>query len=406
MAKVLISLIGTGRRAKGDNNNNTYETTDYLIDDKLYKAKSFTTNAIIKHYDIEKLFLIGTSQSMWDNMAEEYGTDEEYFLKLLEQKENKKLEEKDLEPLAKLIEQKLGGKSKCFIIKDGENEDELWTIFDKFLEILEYIDDKDELYFDITHLFRSVSVMSFIFAEFGSIYKNYNLNGIFYGMLRNNQPSIIINTSIFFELLEWARAIHEIENFASFNRFLKLANGKMGKNGYNALVKTNEAFNIANLSAIHTTIKNLSNHLNYLEESDNKIIKLISPKVEQFIKQLNKKALSDFQFAIAEFFADKNNYALAYIALTEAIITIICEKKDFDIHNKKEREKAKAILYGFKDFPYGSDEKKLYSIYFQQINRIRNDIAHQLQTTKNPKDDINNFQKYYNESREYLKQIF
>jgi len=406
MAKVLISLIGTGRRAKGDRTNNAYETTDYMIDKKLYKNKSFTTNAIIEHYGIEKLFLIGTNQSMWDNMAEEYGASEEYFLELVEKKEQKNLIEKDLEPLGNLFEQKLGKKSQCFIIEDGENEEELWAIFDKFLEILEYIDDKDELYFDITHLFRSVSVMSFIFAEFGQIYKNYTLSGIFYGMLRTNEPSIIINVSIFFELLDWAKAIYEIENFASFDRFLQLAQGKMDKNGYNALQRTNEAFSIANLSAIHTTIKNLAKHLNYLEENDNKIIKLISPKVKEFIKQLNKNNLSEFQFAIAKFFADKNNYALAYIALTEAVITTVCEKKNLDVNDKDDREKAKDIIYEFKDFPYGSNENKFSYIYFQQINKIRNDIAHQLHTTKNPKDGIENFSKYFKESQTYLKQIF
>ncbi len=41
-------------------------------------------------------------------------------------------------------------------IEDGENEDELWRVFEKFLEILDDVDSKDELYFDITHLFRSV----------------------------------------------------------------------------------------------------------------------------------------------------------------------------------------------------------------------------------------------------------
>ncbi len=234
MAKILISLIGTGKYAKGDEENNRYETTDYIIEDKLYKNKSFTTNAIIEHCKIDKLFLIGTNQSMWDNMADVYGADEEYILGLLEKKESNSLKEDNLEKLNKLFEAKLGSKSKCFIIKDGENENELWTIFEKFLEILEYIEDEDELYFDVTHLFRSVSIMSFIFAEFGIIYKNYNLKGIFYGMLRKNEPSLIINVNVFFELLEWARAIEEIENFTSFDRFLALSKNKLN-NSYNVL---------------------------------------------------------------------------------------------------------------------------------------------------------------------------
>ena len=81
---------------------------------------------------------------------------------------------------------------------------------EKFLEILDNIEDNDEVYFDITHLFRSVSVMSFIMAEFGKTYKNFKLAGIYYGMLKKDEPSLIIDISMFFDLLEWAKAIEEI----------------------------------------------------------------------------------------------------------------------------------------------------------------------------------------------------
>jgi hypothetical protein len=45
-------------------------------------------------------------------------------------------------------------------------------------------------------------------------------------------------------------------------------------------------------------------------------------------------------------------------------------------------------------------------MFYRQINRIRNSIAHQLETTKKPKKDIDNFEKYFNESKKYLKQGF
>ena len=130
--KVLISLIGTGKNAKGDNSDNRYQTTDYLIENKLYKNETFTTNAIVKHYGINSLFLIGTKDYIWDNIAEVYEAGEDYILYLLEKKEYKSLDEKDLEKLNSILRNKLGGKSKCFIIKDGENEEELWLNFCRF----------------------------------------------------------------------------------------------------------------------------------------------------------------------------------------------------------------------------------------------------------------------------------
>jgi len=408
MAKILISLLGTGRTAKGDSEKNRYETTDYLLDGKLYKNLTFTSVAIIEHFKIDRVFFIGTNQSMWDNMAEYFNSDEDYIFHILEKKESKNLTEQDLEKLNTFINNKLNSNgSKCYIIKDGENEDELWSVFEKFLEILENIKDNDEVYFDITHLFRSVSVMSLVMAEFGKTYKNYKIAGLFYGMLKKNEPSLIINVAMFFELLEWAKAIEEIENFASFDRFVKLSQDRIEKNGHNKLVNLKDSFNIANMTAIYNSINQLKSHLKYFSENENKIIRLITPRFEQFIKRFSKNSLSEFQFELAKFFSQKHNFALAYIALAEAIVTSICEKKGLDANIKENRDQAKEIIKeGFdKSYPYSHPKKKFANMFTNQINKIRNNIAHQLETTKNPKDDINNFEKYFNESRRYLKEF-
>ena len=407
MAKILISLIGTGKQAKGDTKNNQYKLTDYKIEDKIYQNKSFTSNAIIEHYNINTLFLIGTTASMWDNMAEYFGADEDYYLELLDKKENSSLNEKDLAILEDLFRKKLGDKrSKCFIVKEGENEEELWSIFDKFLEILEQIKSKDEVYFDITHLFRSVSVMSFVMAELLQIDKDIKISGLFYGMFAKSGSSKIIDLKIFFELLNWAKAIEELEKFASLQRLIKLSNGKIEKNGYNVLLDLDKAFSISNMTAIYKSIKKLSNHLDYLTKNDNKIIKLISPRLKNFTKELDKNTLSDFQFALAKFFADKNNFSMAYIALAEAIISKVCEKNKLDENFKDNRDKAKEILKELYDYPYKTPQKEFNRLFFGQIIHIRNNIAHQLETTKNPKDDITNFKKYLEESQKFLKEIF
>jgi CRISPR-associated Csx2 family protein len=297
---------------------------------------------------------------MWDNIAEYFDSDEEYILRILEDKENKSLSEQDLKKLNNLIDNKLQSKdSKCYIIKDGENEDELWSVFEKFLDILENIKNDDEVYFDITHLFRSVSVMSLVMAEFGKTYKNYKIAGLFYGMLKKNEPSLIINVAMFFELLEWAKAIEEIENFASFDRFVRLSQDKIEKNGYDKLVNLKNSFNIANMTAIYNSINQLKTHLKYFSENKNKIIRLITPRFEQFIKRFSKNSLSEFQFELAKFFSEKNNFALAYIALAEAIITNLCETKGLDANKKEDRQSIKDELYDiFKNNKLPKEKKK------------------------------------------------
>ena len=48
--KVLISLLGTGKKANGDNKNNKYETTDYILKEKLFKNQIFLAIVIREYY--------------------------------------------------------------------------------------------------------------------------------------------------------------------------------------------------------------------------------------------------------------------------------------------------------------------------------------------------------------------
>jgi CRISPR-associated Csx2 family protein len=410
MSKVLVSLIGTGKQASGDSSNNRYITTDYILDGKLYKDKVFTSNVIIEHFKIDRAYFIGTSQSMWDNLVETFDGDDDYLMEILEKKDKNNIKETDLEKLNSLIDKKLGSlNSKCYIIEDGENEEELWGVFDKFLEILGKIEKDDEVYFDVTHLFRSVSLMSFIMAELGKIAFDMKIGGVFYGMLKKNEPSKLINVKMFFEFLEWAKAFEELDKFASLNRLVKLSSNKLPDNAFSVLARMEEAFNVANMSAIYKEIQRLKTHLDYFKENESHIIRILSPRLEEFISKFNKKSLSDFQFALAEFFAQRNNSALGYVALAEAIITKIAEikgLKEDELSSKEKRDEIKdEIFKEFKTFVYKHPKSKFRQLFIK-INNIRNTIAHQLENSKNAKHDIENLPKYIKEVKKYIKEIY
>ena len=405
MAKVLISLIGTGKQASGDDKNNRYETTDYILENTLYKNMTFTSNAIIQHFDIDRAYFVGTNKSMWDNLIERFSEDEDYQFEILEKKDSGDLSENDLIKLNELLDNTLGSNgSKCYLVKDGENEEELWAIFEKFLDILNNINKDDEVYFDVTHLFRSVSLMSFIIAEFGQITYEMKIGGVFYGMLKKNEPSKLINVKMFFEFLEWAKAFEELDRFASLERLVKLSTNKLPQNAYSLLERMEEAFNISNMSAIYKEIQRLKTHLKYFKENENRIIKLLSPRFEEFIMKFDKKSVGDFQLALAEFFAERNNSALAYIALAEAIVTKIAEKKGLkenEFSSEEDRKKIKKEIFDGFSYPYDHPKRK-FALLFSKINKIRNNIAHQLENSQNSRNDIENLPKYIKEAKEYV----
>ena len=404
MAKILISLLGTGRQAKNEDNKNEYEGTDYLIDKTLYQNEKYVSNPIIKHYNIDTLFLIGTNQSMWDNINNNFDGDGEYELEILEKKESNNLREEDLIGLNNTLNKKLNSNSsKCFIVEDGENENELWNIFNKFIEILDNIQENDEVYFDITHLFRSLSVMSFVMAEFGKTYKQFKISGVFYGMWKKYEPSLIVNLSVFFELLDWARAISNLKHYGNSFELMKLIkNSNESKDITNTFINFSNALSISDIGALQNSIKQLKGKIKLFENSDNKILNLISKDLFDFIKKLDIESLAQFQFKLTEWYIENKNFAMAYMTLAEAVLSAICEKEKFNVTSKDDRKEAQNIL--FNEFKYGSKDDKIIFDTYNKVNAIRVNIAHKMDSSGSksktqPKDSIKEIKQYYDKLR-------
>jgi len=104
------------------------------------------------------------------------------------------------------------------------------------------------------------------------------------------------------------------------------------------------AFDIANMSAIFNAVKKLEVQLSHFKKSDDKLMLLILPRLEQFIRRFSKNDLSEFQLELAIFFKEKHNYALAYMALTEAIVSKVAEIQEYDVQEEQDRNLAKRYI--------------------------------------------------------------
>ena len=400
MAKVLLSLLGTGRKASGNDAGNEYETTDYLYHKKRFPKEVLVSNVLIGYHNIDKLFIIGTQKSMWDNIAENFAGESEY-IEILEKKEAEQIDESALNILNLSIDKKLGSKgSKCFIVDDGENDEELWFNFEKFLEVMEHLNDGDELYLDITHAFRSLSIMTFVMSDFIKNYKDIHLAGVFYGMLRSDKDSLIIDVTLFFDLLEWGKAIKTLQTTGDGTALSKLINRDVDdKSVQNSFSEFSNALSISDLSAMQMSIKNLKGKIELFEQSKNKIVNLISKDLRSFIDELDAKELSKFQFNLSRWYAKNNNFAMAYLTLTEGAITAICERYGYD-HSEAGHKEAKSLLREFGNRQKSSVEKQGICSAYSKANKIRNNIAHKLSSDNkssksSPINSIENFDRYY-----------
>jgi len=293
----------------------------------------------------------------------------------------------------------MGNNSKCFLIDYGLNENELWSNFDKYIQILDYIKDGDIVYLDISHAFRSLALMSFLMVQFGFGVKNkkFTIGGIYYGMLEvagdNKGVTPIVDLKIFYDLMEWIKAIDAFKNYGHADLLVKLFEKEVDLQH-----QEKEIFNmfdlnlsLANMSALQKFIENAKRILPILKQHNNPIIKLISPDIIAFVERMDVKQQSKFQFELASWFYENKNYALTYTVLVEAMVTKECEMNNLDSTKKDNREVSKSDLWNNKIKPY------------KNIVGIRNDIAHQRKSDNiNTKKNVSDLETYLLEAKKFI----
>jgi len=404
MAKILITLLGTGRSADGETAKNEYIGTDYVIDNKKYKDKKFVSSAIIEHFGINKVFIIGTNKSMWDNIAQYFEADDDTILTILYLKERGTLSQEDLKALNKSIDRKLSENgSKCYIIQDSDNKDALWKIFEKLLEIVDTIHKEDEVYFDITHLFRSVSVMTMILADLGISTDKFKLGGLFYGLLKKNTPSPIVDLKIFFDFLKWNKAVYNLKKFGNSSELKALISDIVNEREIvNGFTNFSNALSIADIGAMQQSIKILKGRTAHFRAHEKRLIKFIANDLEEFIERFSKEDEVDFLFELTKWYIENQNFALAYITLAEATVSMICKQHDLPL-DRSGKEEAKKILYEYGDWKSASKEQQKLNEVYRKITDIRNAIAHKTSAKSNPKNSIDNIGKYLDTIYKFYK---
>ncbi len=399
MAKILITSVGTGDIKKDSDSD--YHETLYKLEGKEY-SNTLTSQVIVEHFDINKIFFIGTSGSMWDNLYFKYdGEDEKYMDILTEKKKKGSLNESDLESFLEQIDKYLNTKgSKAFMLNynSSNKTDEIWENFETLLSIKDLINKDDEVYLDITHGFRYLPILNIFLLESLKLLQqnNFEIKAILYGLFAG-EKSEIIDFKIFLDLLDWIKAINNFKKYADGLSLSELLD-KEDIKASNVFIQFTNTLHIANIHALWGFIKDVNSKLKKLQQTDNKIIKLLSGEFTELAKRFDKEKQSDFQFELAKWLYDSHNYALSYIALYEAIITKSCELSGYDINNHDKREEAKRSIG---DDKYG---KYFYTKYNDSISVIRNSIVHQSEDRKHLVDsDIKKLKNFISYFEDYFK---
>ena len=439
MARVLISFLGTGKMKDGDNAKGEYEYANYQIDNKTPYKAAFIADALIKAYSIDKVVLIGTVKSMWDEVYANFAGDDldsdiwENLQKIRQSVSHKselalkgidKETGVEIEVAKETIEKVLpGNDSKIVLIKYGLDETEIDDNISKILGIEEYLSDNDEIYFDITHGFRSLPMVlmnSIIYLQNVSN-KKLTIKKITYGNLDVSSElkyAPVIDLSKLLNLSDWINGAYAFKEFGKGYLIAKLL-GYNPKEGKDEGEKTEDKkigekiYKFSNvmgadfLSDAIKQVKEFANDYSTIEDAHyNQIAKILIPSIiknylNQFgISKEEKINDSKYQYEIAKWHLEHMNYSSAIIDILEALFTKvqeICETTNY--------EKAKIYLGKKNQGGYAISEiertskRKLIEDY---IETTRNKVIEQEKST----DDETQIEQIEQELRSFLEEKY
>ncbi len=324
-------------------------------------------------------------------------------------------------------------------IPSGQNEKEIWNVFEK---VFEQINEKDDIIFDITHAWRSQPMLAIIILNYAKILRDIKIKGLYYGAFEvlgpirevkkmnledRNVP--IFDLTSFVSLFDWTNAINNFLTYGDAEDMDKLAYDEIKP----ILIDTQgKDENVKNLRWFNNQLRNFTksiqtcrgpaiikdfdfDRLKKLGESHkNGFIKPMNPllgRIASEIKSFNNNDPMNC-YAAVKWCIDHNLTQQGYTFLREAMITEIVEKEygmdkitDRDTRaivetaiNMKNNNQVNDSKINKEDLVYIINllDDDFVSTY-NEISQRRNDINHAgfRENSMKPDDLINDLEKYY-----------
>ncbi len=395
--RVLISFLGTGapKIAKdGMRPMREYRRGDYVIDGVAYKGYSFMSAALTKHYVIDKILMVGTVRSMWEELyrwfhdakSEVKVEDSESLYNIYNEIGSYcEAGSHDSElhiPRKQEIEEAMGNDSKVVLIKYGVTDEEIRSNINSILKLQDYLDNNDELIVDITHSFRSlpIFIMNLLIYLQNVSPKKITISHIHYGMFEASGEfgySPVVDLKAMMDVQEWITGAYAFSMFGNTYKISKLLENE-NKSVAPVLRNFSDVMNLNYLYPMQAETQKLSGIKNKEYKTDLPKL-IIAPIVKQFVEEFQVRTerhrQSSFQLKLADWQYRHRKYGQAYLTSNDALISYVCETNDIPWDDFDCRELAKAALKGK---PEGARLAVTQAMrqWFKEHNRRRNGIAH------------------------------
>lgn len=252
-------------------------------------------------------------------------------------------------------------------MKSGQLESEQWELFEQIYNLIE---ENDELYFDITHSFRSNPVIALIISNFARTMKNAKIKRLFYGNFEVLGPAYkvkdipleqrvapIVDITSMMELLDWTVAVDSFLRTGNPVQIKNLSKEKVKENkGDKDYIKIKQlSLQLYNFSKILEMSRGLlvEKQLQTVFKTIKNVGTIENEKLPQFSKLVDKitEKLAPFSendienmWGISKWCYDHGLYQQSITFLSENIITNIAYKIGADISDENIRMAISGIL--------------------------------------------------------------
>ena len=414
MAKVLISFIGTGpllnKGAQGEEKSaREYRRASYHLGEENLGEYSFMAAALYETQNIDKVILIGTAHSMWEEVyryfQEKNGgvIDEDVYCEIAEHCEAATSKSELYIPHVKEIETAIGKNAHLALIRYGVNEEEINENINIILQLNKLLSTGDELIVDVTHSFRSlpITIMNLLLYLKNVSSKNIKFSHIYYGMIEMNKEygyAPIVDLKKILKLNDWivgAMAFKQYGNAYQIARLLQAEDSDTS----NRLGHFSDVMNLNHLCAISLETQSLRALMK--KDFDSMLPEMIvKPVVKDFLNNFKgtEQYPALFQYQLAQWQFRHMNYTAALISLQESILSYACQTAKYNSSDKDERQHIKDMICDDKEFiPY-----ELRGVYFE-ITKNRNVVAHALESNFSSGKIIESLRKSLVTAGKYIK---
>lgn len=226
-------------------------------------------------------------------------------------------------------------------IPEGQNEQEIWGIFE---ELYKQFNPNDVVRFDITHAFRSIPMLVLVAIPYAKLLKNVKVCSISYGAFDKKIDDIapVFDLTPFAQLMDWTNAAKDFVDYGQTGELKTLFDQKTkevtkaskGKNEsvrllsgisrnmatFSRQINENRLKDIISFNELHNYLKEFESIDAVAEELPKAFLPIIA-KIDEKIAAFKKDDLGNV-FAAARWCEKHGMYQNAYSILLEGVVSI------------------------------------------------------------------------------------